>query len=87
MKSEWFQGLDEGTKAGRVEQVMSARPTLKLLKNILEAKLEARVKDGLSKKNYEYASWPYAQADSIAEQRILREVIELITLTKEDTNE
>lgn len=84
LKVEWLAGLKPEDKAERADMIRSAGPTLRLLKSILEKRLDAKLAAMLGKQNYESASWPYAQADGIAEQRVLREIIELIDLTKDE---
>lgn len=70
-------------KEKRKEQLRVSAYTLGVLKRILEDKLEENYR---TQRQYDYAdqAWPYKQADHIGSQRVYKEIIDLITLEKED---
>lgn len=85
MKTDWYRRLTGTTREERKEMVLSATPTLELLKEILELKradLEEAQK-GIAL--YESPQWAYLQADHLGAIRSLDYVIDLLTL--KDRNE
>lgn len=78
MKLDWLSGLSGDDVKERKEMVRSARPTLNVLKNILEKKKEIAYSRMWSQKSYDSPAWPAMQADILGELRTLNYVIELL---------
>lgn len=84
MKSDWLKGATGAQeKEDRRELVATAKPTLRVLKKVLEQVLQEKQAAAAGTKSYESASWPYLQADHLGEQRALLYVIDLLTLDQE----
>jgi hypothetical protein len=88
MKTAWFHGLREtdsdprdieALKKDRRETILSARPTLEILKSVLEKKL-ADLRQPVRRDSYDSPSWAYSMADRAGEERALMHVIELLDL-------
>ena len=72
--AHWGKLSDEDRKALAV-----ALPALKMLSAVLEDKVGSSERTQEGVKAYESPSWPYLQADHIATQRTLKEIIKIIT--------
>lgn len=83
MNSDWMKGASPQEKEDRRELVSTAKPTLRVLKKVLELKLKEKQDLAASGKDYASPSWPYLQADHLGEQRALQYVIDLLTLDQE----
>lgn len=82
MKTEWTKGLAEADKQERRELVRSARPTLEVLKGILQERLEAA--QASASRSTDYApGWEHKQRDALVQARVYRDLIELLTLDRE----
>lgn len=85
MQRKWYRGVSNNDPDGveeRAELVKSARPTLELLKTIMEDRRKELRQQMQDKQHYELASWPYMQADTLGAIRELDSIIELLTLEK-----
>lgn len=81
MKVEWFRGVrEDADRKEREQMVRSAKPTLEVLKQLLEARLRAVDDTQMSKADYENPSWAFKQADANGAKRTLQELIQLLTL-------
>lgn len=81
MKVEWTRGLTtDESKKERKDLVLSARPTLKVLKELLEIRLKEKEEEQLKKAAYSNPNWAYLQADLTGAKRELQSLIELLTL-------
>ena len=78
MKLDWLAGLTGDELKERKDMVRSARPTLNVLKNILEKKKEIAYNRMWSQTSYESPAWASLQADILGELRTLNYVIELL---------
>lgn len=78
MKIEWFAGLPKDKQEERKALVKSAAPTLKVLKNILEKRLDDLESKRVNPANYDSPAWAYMQADINGSMRELERVIELL---------
>ena len=86
MKTEWFRGLTtDEAKQERRELVKSARPTLEVLKGLLEKRLKDKADKQSSEALYLNPNWAYLQADSTGAMRELKTLIDLLTI--EDRND
>jgi hypothetical protein len=61
------------------KQLVAALPVLTKLKGIIERKLEGNIALQERLDGYANPNWPYVQADHIATQRTLKDVIKIIT--------
>jgi hypothetical protein len=84
MKHELLAGPAE-TKEERREQLLSARPALKVVRSVLYKRLKNLEEAQQAKAEYELAGWPYKQADFIGSKRELQYLIDLLTLDQEET--
>lgn len=82
MNSEWFKdAVGDAARQERKELVKGAKPTLDVLKNILQKREAVAVMEMTAMKTYDTgAAWPYQQADYISQIRCLRELIQLLTI-------
>lgn len=80
MNSDWYKGCPHDQKKERKELVMSAKPTLEVLRNILIEKLKEEEAKSVAKDAYESPSWPYYQADHLGTVRTYKALISLLTL-------
>lgn len=76
MKLSLTNGLDKDQHKGLENSFNNAGVFRERLKEVLED----RAKQSLKPTQYDKASWPYLQADSIGYTRALQEVINLISL-------
>lgn len=84
MQIEWFKDCTtEEAKAERKELIKTARPTLKVLKNILQKRIEAEELYGVKKERYDSPVWSHVQADINGTVRTLRSILSLLDLDGE----
>lgn len=77
-KTAWTKGL-VGEKREEMERELAATSLLRSrLQEIINEKIEARRVRKVSEEEYEKASWPFLQADSIGYERALREIYSLL---------
>lgn len=80
LNMEWYKGVPkEEDRVKLAAEIMSSRPTLELLRTLLEDRIAALEATHAKKTNYDSPSWAYAQADYVGAKRTLREIIELVT--------
>lgn len=85
LKVEWYRGsADEDEKKERKETVLSGEPVLKLLRNILKARLKEVTEDRKKRKLYDSPNWALVQADLIGAERTLEELVDLLTIEAEE---
>lgn len=70
-------------KAQRKAEFVAAEPALKVLRNIFKQRLDQAVNDMSRNQNYDSPSWAYVQADRVAQMRVYKDLLALLTLTKE----
>lgn len=68
----------EAEKLERKEMVKSARPTLKVLRNVLEKRMQDLEANAQKSEHYEKASWAYYQADHLGAMRAYNYVLSLL---------
>ena len=79
MNTDWLKDCkSEEDKKARKDMIRTAAPTLKVLRRIIERKLEEESADHLKKVKYDSPSWAYIQADSIGCMRTLNYVLSLL---------
>jgi hypothetical protein len=79
--TEWYKGVqDEKARKERADEIFSAAPTLRLLKQLLEDRLRTLEETHTNKTKYDSPSWPYLQADYVGEKRSLQSLIQLVTI-------
>jgi hypothetical protein len=78
MKSTWTAGLDEEQEKEIREEFVHSSFLRSRLTQLLNDKIMSGAEFRNSKKQYEYAAWPYLQADSVGYERALREIISLL---------
>jgi hypothetical protein len=84
MLTDWYRGTKgEAQKTERAREVRSSLPTLRILKSILEGKLEQLELDHAKKDKYDSPSWAFLQADYVGNKRCLQEIIQLLTSVEE----
>jgi hypothetical protein len=84
LKTEWYKGVrDENDRVALAAEILSSRPTLELLRSLLEDRVAALDTAHTKKTNYDSPSWAYAQADYVGAKRTLQEIIELVTTEEE----
>lgn len=81
MNSDWFRGVKD--REERKKLVISSRPILDVLKNILECRLEDLQRTRRDPKHFESPSWAMLQADFNARER---ELEYLLTLLDQEEN-
>ncbi len=84
LKLDWFHGLKEEEKRERKELVLSARPTLDVLRGILVKRLKELDVLETSKESYDSPSWALQQADLIGSKRELKRMIDLLTIEERE---
>jgi hypothetical protein len=75
MQSIWFKGIPSEDREKREQEVNSYRNAFDSLREILESKREKS-----SKSDYDSPSWAYKQADQNGYNRMLDEVLKIITI-------
>lgn len=81
MKVEWTVGVPAEFKEERRQQIRSAEPTLTILKEILQKRLNDAI---LSSTRSEYGpGWEQRVVDSNTQVRIYKNLIDLLTLDRE----
>lgn len=83
MKTELLQGLDERQKEERKAILYGSAAGLKVIEDVLVARLEVLNKKILSSQAYASPSWAYMQADMIGEARAYQAVLDLLILDRE----
>lgn len=84
MQTDWFKDCKtEEEKKERKELVKTAKPTLKVLKNILEKRIEAEMLYGVKKERYDSPVWSHVQADVNGSVRTLQSILSLLDLDGE----
>lgn len=78
IKTQWY--IDTDDREERKALVLSAQPTLEVLRKIILHKLESKHAERRSKKAYEHPNWPYYQADLVGAERELEELLDLLTI-------
>lgn len=85
MRSDWFKGCkDDAAKDERRELVKTATPTLNVLRNILQDKLEEAQATQVGEGLYSSPSWPYVQADKNAQIRVYKDLIKLVEVSDKE---
>lgn len=79
MQSIWFKGIPKEKREKREEEIKSYRNAFDALKEILESKRERSIKS-----DYDSPSWAFKQADQNGANRMLDEVLKIITIDKDD---
>lgn len=74
---QWFVGTDSENKKSIEEAIRNSTIVREQLVKIIEGKL--RNLDHDSVHDYEMPSWPYYQADSNGQARVLKEFLTLLT--------
>lgn len=62
------------------QELLASQRVLRRLREMLQDDIDSSVKDMRNKKGYANTSWPYIQADCIAEQRAFQKVIDLLPI-------
>ena len=84
MLTDWYRGVKgEPERNERAKEVRSALPSLRILKSILEDKLDQLETEHTKKAKYDSPSWAYIQADYVGAKRSLQEIIQLLTSVEE----
>lgn len=78
MKSSWSRNLNAEQKAEMEREFESSSLLRRRLRTVLEDKIKESKTFAIMKNNYELASWPYLQADSVGFERALLEIISLL---------
>lgn len=83
MKTDWVKDCkSEQEKEGRREQIRTALPTLKLLKEIVEQKKDEALRDAFRSKEFT-PGWELKQVAAITRVQVYDHLIELLTLDRE----
>lgn len=84
LPTQWISHLKDSKERADFEgYVRNSVSLFERLKEIIDNKIDTARKEGLSSKSYDKPSWPMYQADKVGYERALREILELIDLTKE----
>lgn len=81
MKLDWLKDVsNQGIDAVEERKVMvrSCQPTLNVLKNILEKKIEEIEHSQKRKADYDCPNWALKQADYIGSMRVLKDILTLL---------
>lgn len=84
MKLELFAGLSAEQKEERKAILKGSADGLNVIRDHLTEKLAQLQKSRLGKQDYGSPSWALLQADKVGEVRALIEVIDLLTLDREN---
>lgn len=84
MKMELLAGLSVEDQEKRKQLLHACHEALDVYKEVLEARLKKTYEEIASKKLYDNPNWVYLQADLVGLARAYKEVIELLTLDRED---
>lgn len=84
MRSELVKGLSSEAQDARTKQLWASKTVLDLYKQILEAKLADLNAELVRAKNYDSPNWALKQADYVGAARTLQDVINLLTLDREN---
>lgn len=85
MQTDWYKGLKtDADRPERAKEVRSGLPALRILKSILETKLDQLEGSHTTKQKYDSPSWAYLQADYVGNKRCLQEIIQLLTSVEEN---
>lgn len=84
MKAELLAGLTPEDKAKRKAILYGSADGLQVIEDHLRKKVEQLQASRLGKQDYGSPSWALMQADKVGELRALLEVIDLLTLDREN---
>lgn len=85
MKSIWFSHLrSPEEKKEFKEKIVASYEVLERLEDILETYLDEAEQRQEKLENYELSSWPYLQADAVGEKRIIKKLLNVINLTRQE---
>lgn len=84
MRSELAKGLSSEALDARQKQLYASKAVLDLYKTILEEKLANLNAELVRAKNYDSPNWALKQADYVGAARTLQDVINLLTLDREN---
>lgn len=79
MKHSWLKGLEEEREKDVRANFKEALVLRKRMKEILEEKIEENRRVSRSKSSFDTPNWPYLQADALAYERALFDIIDLIS--------
>ena len=82
MNLDWLKDVrgNKEHERQRIAEIQAARPALKVLKNILERKIEEAQRVAKTKDLYESPAWAYYQADNNGVVRAYTEILTLLDL-------
>lgn len=84
MKMELLAGLLPEDQEKRKQLLRACHEALDVYREVLEARLKKTHEELTSKKLYDSANWAYMQADLVGLARAYKEIIDLLTLDRED---
>ena len=78
---EWFKyDCKQEDRDERRQLVLSAKPTLEILRKIIQERLNGKHDERRSRKNYDSPNWALIQADLLGAERELEELLDLLTI-------
>lgn len=84
MRVELLAGLSEEDQVKRQQLLYACREALDVYREVLEARVKKAYEELTSKRLYDTPNWAYVQADLAGLTRAYREVIDLLTLDREE---
>lgn len=84
MKMELLAGLTPEDQEKRKAMLRSCHEALDVYKEVLQARLEKVYEEVTGKKLFDNPNWAYLQAESTGLARAYREMIDLLTLDREE---
>ena len=79
MKTLWTAGLDKERTVDVRQNFKEALVMRNRLKELLDKKIDASVREGRSKDSYDSPNWAYEQADRRGYERALQEIFDLLS--------
>lgn len=79
MKTLWTAGLDKERTVDVRQNFKEALVLRQRLRELLDKKIEASVRESRSKDSYDLPNWAYVQADKRGYERALQEIFDLLS--------
>lgn len=87
ISTDLLRGIKEEDKENFKERLIHNKDLLDRIVGVLRDKAHAANKKAAAELSYESPSWAYYQADKLGYNRALGEMIAILTLDREKTNE
>jgi predicted O-methyltransferase YrrM len=79
MKTLWTAGLEKERTVDVRQNFKEALVLRQRLRELLDKKIEASVRESRSKDSYDLPNWAYVQADKRGYERALQEIFDLLS--------